>query len=90
MQAPAMNPCHIEFAVVDDAKFGRLATVFEAIRHAKQADNWHDDEFWLGFFDQTERAHFWWPSDAELEDWRRRWFSTPAPERFTDPSLPEV
>ncbi|MFO0796789.1 MAG: hypothetical protein U0804_04875 [Gemmataceae bacterium] len=82
-----MSDFVVEFAIADDDRFRRLAVVFDALRAAKQTDEWHDDEYWLGYFDREARAHFWWPTAAELDDWNRRWFSTPVPDRFTDPTL---
>jgi hypothetical protein len=77
----------VEFEVADDDRFRRLKSVFDALREAKQSDDWHDDGYWLTFFDADARAHFWWPTPAELEAWTRRWMATPVPQRFTDPSL---
>lgn len=77
----------VEFQIADEARFQRLASVFAALRSAKETDEWQKDDYWLTFFDSEARAHFWWPSKAEMEDWNRRWFSTPVPERFTDPTL---
>ena len=82
-----MSDFFIEFEVANEDRFRMVATVFDALRVAKQTDEWKDDDFWLAFFDQDARSHFWWPTAAEMEDWNRRWFSTPVPERFTDPSL---
>ncbi|MGC4005744.1 MAG: hypothetical protein QM811_22535 [Pirellulales bacterium] len=73
--------------IADDECFRRLVTVFDALRAAKLADDWRDDEYWLGFFDTEARSRFWWPTPTELKDWNQRWFSTPVPQRFTDPSL---
>src|SRR5207248_7653024 len=77
----------VEFEIADEDRFRRLAAVFDALRAAKQSDAWRDDDYWLGFFDAESRSRFWWPTPAEQEDWNRRWFSTPVPQRFTDPSL---
>lgn len=77
----------VEFKISDDDRFRRLHIAFEAIRSAKQSEEWKDDDYWLGFFDSASRSKFWWPSPQELEDWAKRWQSTPVPQRFTDPSL---
>jgi hypothetical protein len=77
----------VEFAVTDDDRFRRLTAVFDALRDAKLADDWQDDDYWLGFFDAEALSWFWWPTPAEQEDWNRRWFSTPVSQRFTDPTL---
>ena len=82
-----MGDFFVEFGIADDARLGRLVAVVEALRQAKQTDEWRDDYHWLGYFDEEARARFWWPTPEELKDWERRWFSTPVPERFTDPSL---
>jgi hypothetical protein len=77
----------VEFEVADEDRFRRVAIVFDALRSAKQSDEWGEDEDWLKYFDAEARSHFWWPTSTELENWNRRWFSTPVPQRFTDPSL---
>jgi len=82
-----MADIFVEFEIVNDDRFSRLVAVFNALRVAKQSDEWRDDDYWLAFFDEQARSHFWWPTAAEMEDWNRRWFSTPVPERFTDPAL---
>lgn len=41
----------------------------------------------LDLFDQQALAHFWWPSEQELQDYWQRWWATPVPQRFTDPTL---
>ena len=77
----------IEFEIAGEDRFRRLVTVFDALRAAKESDEWRDDEYWLAFFDQEALSHFWWPTAAEAEEQSRRWFATPIPQRFTDPSL---
>jgi hypothetical protein len=77
----------VEFAVADEDRFCRLAAAFDAVRTAIQSDDWRDDNYWLGFFDSEALSRFWRPTAAEREDWLRRWSATPAPQRFTDPSL---
>jgi hypothetical protein len=77
----------IEYEIASDDRFHRLVTAFDALRRAKQSGDWHDDDYWLALFDQEARSHFWWPTAEEREDWARRRFYTPVPERFTDPSL---
>lgn len=82
-----MSDFFVEFKIVTEERFRQLAAVFDALCRAKQSGEWHDDDYWLGFFDQEARLRFWWPTPEEREDWSRRWFSTPVPQRFTDPSL---
>jgi hypothetical protein len=77
----------VEFEIASEGRYRQLVMVVEALRQAKQSDEWRDDGYWLAFFDQEARSHFWWPTPAEEQEWQRRWFSTPVPERFTDPSL---
>jgi hypothetical protein len=77
----------VEFEIADEDRFQRLVAVFDAVRAAKQSDDWQDDTYWLAFFDQEPRLRFWWPTAAEKEDWARRWFAAPVPQRFTDPTL---
>lgn len=77
----------VEFEIGSTDGYRKLETVTSALVVSKRADEWKDDSFWLDYFDTAARAHFWWPAPDELEDWRRRWFSTPVATRFTDLSL---
>ena len=83
-----MDDSYLDFALADAERFSKLQIVFAALKDAKSADTIDtDDDCWLGFFDDTAREHFWWPTPEEVADWQRRWQSTPVPQRFTDPSL---
>ena len=64
-----------------------MRAVFVALQEAKASEEWQSDEYWLKYFDEEERATFWWPSESEVQEFRQRWFSTPVPERWSDPSL---
>jgi hypothetical protein len=81
------KPAFVEFEVASEERFQRLGAVVRAIAEAKGSDDFHDDDYWLTFFDEAARSHFWWPTPEDLQDWRRRWFDTPVERRFTDPSL---
>ena len=78
---------YIEFAVNENARFEKLQTVFNALKLAKETDEWHDEPFWQALFDKESLATFWWPTEEEVKDWGRRWVSTPLPQRWEDPSL---
>lgn len=82
-----MTDFFVEFEIDDDERYRKLVAVVNAIRESKVSDHWHDDEYWLTFFDDAARSRFWWPTPTELEDWSRRWFSAPVPQRFSDPAL---
>ncbi len=77
----------VEFEICSIDGYRKLEVVTSALVEAKRTNNWRDDAFWLAFFDAAARAHFWWPTPAEIEDWRQRWFNTPVANRLTDPSL---
>lgn len=81
------HPCYVEFHADDDGCFGKLEAVVAALAQAKEADHWRDDDYWLGFLDEAARAHFWWPTNSEREEWSRRWFAKPVERRTSDPSL---
>lgn len=72
-----MSDFFVEFESADDARLGQLVAVVEALCRAKQTDEWRDDDYWLGFFDEEARSHLWWPTSKELKEWERRWLSTP-------------
>jgi hypothetical protein len=44
-------------------------------------------EVLFDLFDQHILAHFWWPSEQERQDYWQRWWATPVPQRFADPTL---
>jgi hypothetical protein len=78
---------YVEFAVHDCQRFGALEKVFTALKASKESGSFAGKDYWLSFFDKEAVSHFWWPTPAEREEWKRRWFSTPTPQRWTDPSL---
>lgn len=82
-----LNNFYIEFEIADDEQFRKLSEVFAALLTAKNSDDWKDDAFWLSFFNDDSKAHFWWPTEEEIKDWEQRWFSTPPEMRLSDPSL---
>ena len=82
-----MQNSYIEFRIKDASRFDFLCNVFQALREAKKTDNFQNDDYWLAFFDKEALSHFWWPTPAEVEEHNRLWFSTPVPQRFTDPAL---
>jgi hypothetical protein len=57
-----MGDFFVEFGIADDGRFGQLVAVVEALRHAKRTDEWRDDDYWLGYFDEEARARFWRPT----------------------------
>lgn len=77
----------VTFRLADDERFERLATIVGALSEAKSADDFGDANHWESFLDRRSRAAFWWPTDAELAAWERRWFATPIQTRWTDPTL---
>jgi hypothetical protein len=78
----------VRFAIESEERFAALTRAFERIRECKAQDKWPDEkEDWTSYFDSKALGHFWWPTTAELKDWEKRYFSTPVPKRFTDPSL---
>jgi len=78
----------VRFSIGSEVQFAALTRAFERIRECKAQGTWPEEkEPWMPFFDTRALSHFWWPTAAELQDWERRWFSTPVRKRFTDPSL---
>ena len=89
---------YIDFTVDDSERFLALSRAFAALQQDKnrqiQAQNdeeaaraFREEDQWLAFFDERARAHFWWPSQAELDAHTAQWFATPLPDRWTDPTL---
>lgn len=84
-----MDAFEIKFSIPSDERFGKLVEAFSSLRDAKLSEQPPDaeDKFWLGFFDSQALAHFWWPDEAERDEWSRRWLSTPVGKRMDEPSL---
>jgi hypothetical protein len=77
----------VEFSYGNDAQLKRVAGIWSALREAKLAEQFADDEFWLGFFDEAARATFWWPTEQERAEWIKLWDATPPGRRATEPLL---
>jgi hypothetical protein len=83
-----MEPAFVEFEVNDGARFRKLQEVFAALQQGKRSGDFPEDQsYWLSFFDDSARAYFWWPTEAEYEEWLARWYATPLPQRWSDSSL---
>jgi hypothetical protein len=82
-----MSPSYIEFAYVDQDRFDILTRVFVALQQAKQVDTFRDDDYWLAFFDEQARAHFWWPTPQEADAWLEHWQTASDVQRQSDPAL---
>jgi hypothetical protein len=83
-----MDPLSVEFEITDPARFEALRVVFNAIREAKEASSFTDDHSgWVTYFDDTSRLFFRWSTPEEDAEWERRWFATPVPQRWHDPTL---
>ena len=78
---------YVEFAYSDERQLESITQVFEALREAKRSGEFRDDAYWLEFFPDSARSTFWWPTPRELDAWKERWFSTPTPQRWSEPSL---
>ena len=82
-----MAEFYVEFEVASEDAYRRLGAVVTALAAAKRNDDFRDDDYWLTFFDDEARSTFWWPSQAELEEWSRRWQAAPVELRLSDPSF---
>ncbi len=60
---------YVEFYADDEGRLDKLEAIVAALAEGKETDNWQDDAYWLDFFDEAARAHFWWPTKTEMEDW---------------------
>ena len=86
-KAEGMSVFYVEFEVSSEENYRRLDAVVAALAIAKRAEDFRNDAHWLAYFDHAERSHFWWPTEAEREQWRRRWQAAPVPLRLSDPSF---
>ncbi|MES2981218.1 MAG: hypothetical protein V4727_02805 [Verrucomicrobiota bacterium] len=83
-----MEPFCIKFTCPDSERLEAAEKVFTRIQECKSNGEWPDDiDSWKPYFDNRALAHFWWPTDAELDDWKRRYLAAPVDKRHTDPSL---
>jgi hypothetical protein len=80
---------YVEFEIHDNTQFERLIAVFSALKEAKEGESppESDDNLWLSFFNAEELSTFWWPTDEERAEHFSRWYATPVPQRWSDPSL---
>lgn len=83
----ALKDCFVEFEFHDRERFKKLAAICLALRAAKLKEDFSDQKYWLEFFDGDALKHFWWPTEEEAKAYFDRWFSTPIPQRWNDPSL---
>lgn len=77
----------MQFSVVNDDSFNRLAAAYAALRDVKASGAWPDEVDWLVYFDDEAIGRFWWPTVAERDEHWRRYQATPVPDRDTDPAL---
>ncbi|MBW8911993.1 MAG: hypothetical protein JF564_08980 [Sphingomonas sp.] len=77
----------VEFAIRDETAFNRLAAVTAELLKQKTGEATRDEDYWLPYFDDSDRAAFWWATESEMELWNKFWFSTPLPGRHS-PEMP--
>lgn len=87
MNGSERQHCFIDFIVRDEPALERLSKVSAEFQRQKEGDAQADDEHWLPFFERSDRAAFWWPTEAEWKRWNDFWFSTPLPQRHS-PEMP--
>jgi hypothetical protein len=75
-EAP-MKKWYVEFCVDDEERFVRLKNIYDALRVAKDAGQFEYSEDWLKFLAPDDISRLWWPTEDELEERRRIWYSTP-------------
>jgi hypothetical protein len=78
---------YVEFSVPDGSALDRLRSVAAELKRQKEGDAIRDEAHWLPYFNEDDRAEFWWPTEAESERWNSFWFSTPLPQRH-NPEMP--
>jgi hypothetical protein len=81
------EPCYVEFSLHDESRLQAVTAIVDELRRDKEAGTLEPGPKWRPLFDERALAHFWSPTATELDDWRRRWESTPLPNRWTDPAL---
>jgi hypothetical protein len=59
--------------------------VVDAFMEEAAGSSSRTDEQWMSFFDQEALAHFWWPTESELQEWSRQWFDTHQSKRHLIP-----
>ena len=57
------------FHVDDQARFGKLQTLWAEVKQDKDAENFRDDVAWLRFIPDEAKSRFYWPSAEERRDW---------------------
>jgi hypothetical protein len=78
----------VQFAIESEERLRALTRAYDRIRECKAKNVWPETkEEWTPYFDSKALRHFWWPTPQEFEEWTQRYFSTPVPSRFSDPTL---
>lgn len=68
---------------------GGTSTVTAELRRQKAGEATRDEDYWLPYFNASDRAEFCWATEAEIELWNEFWFSTPLPDRHS-PEMPAM
>lgn len=78
---------YVEFGYTEELQYESISYVIQALGDAKRTQDFRDEKYWLGFFDERAQSKFWWPTQEEASEWLERWDSTPPNSRAHDPSL---
>jgi hypothetical protein len=74
---------YLEFTVGDMQLFDELVAFFTQLKFDKDHAEIQDPADYLPFIDNAAWDFFWWPTNAEYDEWLKAWYATPAPERWT-------
>ena len=78
---------YLQFRIHDLSQFQQFVTLFARLKQDKELDQINDSTVYLTYFDEPRRSFFWWPTEAESQDWLKRWYATPLETRWSDPAL---
>lgn len=77
-----------EFKVDNLEKFYSFQKLFYALKEAKNNGTLESDDIkWLDYFDENMLLKFWWPSEKELKEYWKLYYSIPESQRYTDKRL---
>ncbi|MDK1311315.1 hypothetical protein [Pseudoalteromonas ardens] len=82
-----MKYCHVKFHAQDDESLARLTSFFELMKNEKDSSEGPDEMKLNEFLSNSEKRHFWDPSNEELKEWQNFWAETAVEIRLS-PKMP--
>lgn len=82
-----MDYFYVEFEPKDSESLYRSVGLFRMIKAAKETDEVVNNQPFVTYLTDVERAYFWNSSPEEAKEWHDEWFSTPIKIRHSPKML---